>query len=278
MNDKPPYRKWVGVVLGFLLNGSAHFLSGKRATGVKWYFSIVVCGYLSLVIMAIPGIAAYVIGILLCIIALLLWFIMLKQSYRPVPRIRFLGWVGIIMINFGLSSAWTYAVRSVVHPFRVPNGTMSPTIMPGDHLFAEKLSFMLGDPERGDIVVFRTDGIPSFPSNEFYIKRVAGVPGDTVRIDPPKLIVNGKILSDPMIFRRIASAQAPFTGFQLGGLLVKPTDEIVLKKDQYLVLGDNPRNSRDSRYWGPVPRKNIVGKATRIYWPLNRVSQSFGKE
>ncbi|MFA5343537.1 MAG: signal peptidase I [Kiritimatiellia bacterium] len=280
MNDRLTYRKWVGVLLGFLLNGSAHFLSGARAAGAKWYFSIVVCGYLSLGIMAIPGIATYVFSILLLVIGLVLWFIMLKQSYRPVPHIRFLGWVGIVIVNFGLSSAWTYAVRTVVRPFSVPTGTMSPTIMPGDHLLVEKVTFRIGNPKRGDIVVFKTAGIASLPQNAYFVKRIAGVPGDKVRIDPPNLIVNDQIVSNPAIFRKIASAQIPFAGFQLahGGLLKKSTDEVVLEKDQYFVLGDNSRTSLDSRYWGPVPQKNIVGRATRIYWPLNRIYQSFERE
>ena len=64
MNDRTKYQKWVGVLLGLLVNGSAHFLSGTPASGVKWYFSIVVCVYLSLVITAIPGIATYVLGLL----------------------------------------------------------------------------------------------------------------------------------------------------------------------------------------------------------------------
>ncbi len=230
--------------------------------------------------MAIPGIVAYVIGITFCIIALLLWFIMLKQSYRPVPRIRFLGWVGIIMVNFGLSLAWQYAFQTVVRPYKVPTGAMSPTIIPGDHLLVEKISFRIGDPERGDIVVFKTKGIASLPAGRYYVKRVAGIPGDKVRIDPPNLIVNDQVISNPTIFQKIASAQTPFAGFQLAnsGLMKKPTDEVVLEKGQYFILGDNTRNSLDSRYWGPLPRKNIVGRVTRIYWPFNRVNQSLGKE
>lgn len=266
--------------MGFLLHGSAHFLSGARAAGVKWYFSIVVCGYLSLVIMTIPGIASYVFSILLLVIVLVLWFVMLKQSYRPVPRIRFLGWFGVILLALGLRCAWTYGVRTAVQPFRIPTSTMSPTILPGDHVLVEKVTFMIGDPKRGDIVVFKTKGIESLPQGEYHVKRVAGVPGDKVRIDPPNLMVNDQVVSNPPIFHRIASAQTPFSEFQLaiGGLLKKPTDEVVLEKDQYLVLGDNSRNSLDSRYWGPVPRKNIVGRATRIYWPLNRIDQSLGRE
>jgi signal peptidase I len=285
MNDRSKYQAWVGVLLGFLLNGSAHFLSGKRATGVKWYFSIIVCWYLSLVIMAIPGVAAYVLGILLLVVAMVLWVIMLKQSYRSVPRIGVFGWLAVILIECGLSWMCTASVHTVVQTFTMPPGSMSPTILPGDHFLAEKVTFRIGDPKRGDIVVFKTKGIASLPQDTYYVKRVVGLPGEKIRIDPPNLIVNDQVVSDPPIFHRIASGQPPFAGFQLATgpaavarHLTKPTDEVVLAKDQYLVLGDNTRNSFDSRYWGSVPRKNIVGRAIRIYWPLNRSDQSLGRE
>jgi signal peptidase I len=228
---------------------------------------------------------AYALGGILWAAASALWIIMLKQSYRSVPRIGFLGWIAVIVINVTLNYTWAGAIRTVVQPFRVPTGAMAPTVQPGDCLFVEKVSTALGQPERGDSIVFKTDGIPSLPPGTCYIKRVAGLPGDRVRIEPPNLIVNDQVVSAPPVFARISSVVPPFAGFQLafagmpvGALLTKPADEIVLGRDEFLVLGDNTRNSCDSRYWGAVPRENIVGKAARIYWPLNRIGQSLGKE
>ncbi|MBI2441308.1 MAG: signal peptidase I [Lentisphaerae bacterium] len=280
MDDKPPYRKWVGVLIGFLINGSAHFLSGSRAAGLKWYFAILSCSLLPILIITMPGTVFLGVGVIFWLIAIVLWFIMLKQSYRPVPRIGFLGWVLVVLINFCLNWAWAYGIRTVVQPFRVPTSAMSPTILPGDYVLVEKVTFRIGVPKRGDVVVFKTKGIASLPEDEYFVKRIAGVPGDKVRIAPPNFIVNDQVVTNPPIFYRIASAQTPFAGFQLasGGLLKKPTDAIILEKDQYLVLGDNSRNSLDSRYWGPAPRKNIVGRATRIYWPFKRIDQSLGRE
>jgi len=152
----------------------------------------------------------------------------------------------------------------------------------GDDIF--KLSYRFGKPKRGDIVVFRTAGIDSLPPDTFYIKRVAGLPGERIRIEPPFLIVNDQKVTEPDIFNTISSASDGYAGFQIaahaapiGGLLSKPTDEVVLGPDEYFVLGDNTRNSRDSRYWGAVPRKNIIGRATRIYWPLTRINALEGK-
>lgn len=285
MNEKPPYRKWVGVVMGFLLHGSAHFLSGRRTAGLKWYFGLFACGVAAVALVATPGTVPFIAGATFGLASVVLWMVMLKQSYRPVRRIGFLGWLAVIVLAVVLNNGLSLLVRQFVHPFTVPTGAMAPTVQPGDYLFVERISTALGEPERGDIVVFKTQGIPSLPAGTFYIKRVAGLPGDRVRIEPPNLIVNDQVVDAPAIFARISSAEPPFAGFALafggapiGALLTKPTDEISLGKDEVLVLGDNTRNSRDSRYWGPVPRKNIVGKATRIYWPLNRIDQSLGTE
>jgi len=103
MNNKPPYQKWVGVLLGFLLNGSAHFISGNRMAGLKWYLVISAFSIPSLFIIAAPGLTTYCIAVFFCLIAFCLWLMMLKQSYRPVPRIGFLGWMAVIVIGITLN-------------------------------------------------------------------------------------------------------------------------------------------------------------------------------
>jgi signal peptidase I len=170
------------------------------------------------------------------------------------------------------------------HPLKQPGDQVSAgdilwsgIVVSGDHLFVERLSYRFGKPKRGDIVVFRTAGIESLPPNTFYIKRVAGLPGERIRIEPPFLIVNDQKVTNPEIFSTISSESDGYAGFELGGRLSTPTDEFTLGPDEYFVLGDNTRNSADSRYWGPVPEKNIVGRATRIYWPFTRINALEGK-
>jgi signal peptidase I len=267
------------VVLGFLLNGSAHFLSGSKAAGLKWYFGLFACGVAAIVFVATPGMLPLVLGLGFLVVNIALWLVMLKQSYRPVRRIGVTGWLAVIVLALVLNNGMRYIVLQVVRPFRVPTGAMSPTIIPGDHLFIERLPCWFGSPERGDIVVFRTRGIEGVPQDTYYIKRVAGLPGERIRIEPPFLVVNGRKVTQPEIFSSMADGSGGSAGFRLavpgtpiGGILTAPDDEIALGPNKYFVLGDNTVNSYDSRYWGAISGSSIIGKATRIYWPFARMS------
>lgn len=277
MTDKPPYRKWVGVLLGFLIPGSAHFLSGDRTVGLKWLFGLMLCGMAAICIAAIPGTTAFTLGVILFLANLVLWFIMLKKSYRPVPRIGFLGWVLFLILSTAIGAGSKIVTRQFVHPFSIPNNSMSPTIKPGDLLLADRISYRFSKPERGDLAVFRTDGITGLRPKTFYVKRIAGLPGERIRIEHPFLFVNDEKITEPSIFETISAPGRGYNGFQpakpteyISVVLSNPGDEITLGPDEYFLLGDNTRKSYDSRYWGPVKRRNIIGKATRVYWPFNR--------
>jgi len=367
MNDKLTYGKWAGVVMGFILHGSAHFLSGKRVAGLKWYFGLFACGLTSIALLATPSTLLFILGVAFGFASVILWLVMLKQSYRPVRRIGILGWLAVILLAVVLNNGLSLLARQLFHTFKVPTGAMQPTIygihghtvpadardtpgmvqwllsgqrhlevkaesdgtfspprpsqedssrltycvgsrqyaLPhfakpfkktgehvsvgetlwsgvvtaGDHLFVERVSYHFLKPKRGDIVVFRTSGIKNLVPDTFYIKRVAGLPGERIRIEPPFLIVNDQKVTEPEIFKIISTESNGYTGFQLasqapsvGALLSKTTDEVKLGPTEYFVLGDNTLNSYDSRYWGTVPEKNIIGRATRIYWPFTRIN------
>jgi signal peptidase I len=146
----------------------------------------------------------------------------------------------------------------------------------GDQVFVDKFSYNFVKPHRGDVFVFRTDnifGIPVDPvtgDNSFYIKRLAGLPSDTLRIDPPLLHVNGKP-ADGYGFARVMSAKAPYHGYAPGrDYLADPSKPYTVPPHNYFALGDNSYNSLDSRWWGPVPQENLVGRGLLVYWPFNR--------
>ncbi len=137
--------------------------------------------------------------------------------------------------------------------FRVDGRSMIPTLHNNEFILVDKISYDVTSPHRGDIVVFR---YPLNPSKDF-VKRIIGVPGDRVAIHNHAVFVNGRRLSEDYI------AQEP--DYSMHSILGASGD--VVPKGEYFVLGDNRNNSDDSHLWGPVPRKNIIGRALLSYWP-----------
>jgi len=227
-------------------------------------------------ILAVPGVLSIALSIVLFLSSIVLLLVMLKQSYRPVRRIGIWGWLAVLALNFVLNSGWEMAIKQVVHSFKVPTGAMIPAIMPGDHLIAARVSYWFGKPQRGDIVVFTTKGMnhPQVYPDTYYIQRIAGLPGETVQIDPPNLMVNGKIVNEPAIFAEISSQS---NGLILAhgsmAILSNLDNKIVLGEKQYLTLGDNTSRSLDGRHYGPISEEQIFGRVSQIYWPISRIGK-----
>jgi signal peptidase I len=143
----------------------------------------------------------------------------------------------------------------------------------GDQVFVDKCSYNFVKPRNGDVFVFRTNNIPAIRPDPiagppFYIKRLAGLPGDQLRIDPPFLYINGK-KAQGYGFERVMSARPPYRGYAQGHeYLSKPDQTYTVPRDGYFAMGDNSYNSFDSRYWGPVPVENLVGRGLFVYWPF----------
>lgn len=140
----------------------------------------------------------------------------------------------------------------------------------GDHIFVNKVKWNFMKPERGEIMVFKTDGIQQIRQNEHYVKRMVGLPEETVGITTPFLYINGKPVSGIGMMDKIQACSAGYNGYiQAGDFINGGRDVVKLGKDQYFACGDNQTNSLDSRFWGPVPRKNLVGPAFFVYWPVS---------
>ena len=147
----------------------------------------------------------------------------------------------------------------------------------GDHVFVDKFTYHFLPPKRGDVFVFSTKDIRGLEAHhnpaegsQFYIKRLAGLPGDTLRIDPPRLFVNDAPAKG-LGFERVMSKLDGYGGYFSGpafGLLNDPENQVHLPAQSYMALGDNSGNSLDSRYWGFVPQRNIMGRAVFVYWPF----------
>src|SRR6266700_6265623 len=143
----------------------------------------------------------------------------------------------------------------------------------GDQVFVDKCSYNFVKPHNSDVFVFRTNNIPAIRPDPvggppFYIKRLAGLPDDVLRIDPPFLYINGE-KAKGYGFERVMSARPPYRGYAFGHeYLSKPDQKYTVPRKGYFALGDNSYNSFDSRYWGPVPLENLVGRGLFVYWPF----------
>ena len=142
---------------------------------------------------------------------------------------------------------------------------MTPAISAGDHVIMEGMTFLARKPRRGDIVVFKSGGIASLPPATLYVKRVAGEPGDHLRISEGKLFVNEKQVALSNARGEIAYELPPLAE------RFSPKTDVIVPEGRYFVLGDNSTNSLDSRFWGTVPRDSILGRISFCYWPLQRV-------
>jgi signal peptidase I len=194
------------------------------------------------------------------------------------PRGFIAEWtVTIILLLFGTTT--------LVQAFVIPTGSMEDTLLVGDHLLVDKLTFApagaitknllpYSDPHRGDIIVFR------YPIDikQTFVKRVMGVPGDRLHLVNKQLYLNGHALNEPYVVHKLdyidsyrdnfpsdpntplfPPAQAMLEHNVQGG-------DVVVPPGHYFAMGDNRDQSLDSRYWGFVPRENIIGKPLIIYW------------
>ncbi|EOI00429.1 signal peptidase I [Enterococcus moraviensis ATCC BAA-383] len=148
----------------------------------------------------------------------------------------------------------------ILIPVPVDGNSMEKTLSQGDMIVMEKFSSI----KRFDVVVFK------LPNGAIYIKRIIGLPGDNVRYENDQLFINDKPIEEPFLEKNIKKDHetAPYTtNFNLSDL----TTEDVLPKDNYLVLGDNRRMSKDSRSFGAVESKYILGKAQFVYYPITHM-------
>ncbi len=278
----PCYKPWVGVVLSFLVTGLGPFMAGRKRLGVAWFMALLMFAVFwrwALGASLVPAVfALWILGG----IGFVLWVIMLWKSCTAVPRFKKRLWFlfGGLFVVIGLGQGEISALFT--QPFKVPTGAMSPTLQGSrsgtndhakatDHLFVSRSAYWFSKPNRGDVIVFKTDGIESMHSSQqgqIYVKRVVGLPGDRISIQDGRVMNNGVSVSDPVVFTKLKYEIVAKGGPQY---LRQEGEVFDVPADSYFVLGDNSANSYDSRFWGVLPAKNVFGRATKIYWPPDRV-------
>ncbi len=155
--------------------------------------------------------------------------------------------------------------------FKIPSGSMRPTLMEGDRILVNKVIYgipipfspwrlpALRSPQRGDLVVFHAPD----DSKRDFIKRLVATGDDEVEIRDLRLWINGRPLTDPPVFRQMVY-------YNRGGY-GQPNKPVTVPSGHYFFLGDNSGSSRDSRYWGFLPQRKVIGRAFLIYWPPKRI-------
>jgi signal peptidase I len=273
MNGAEKYPGWVGVLLSLCFPGAGQYFSGAKGCGVGWFFSLFFGMGLALFLLAesaIPGIvpAALAAGALV-----LLWLCMLWDANRPVERLDFLtlGAVLVCGVIIQYLGCWFW-VKFDAELVAVRNNLMAPALQqqarPGkspvsDVMVVEKWAYKFGKPRRGDLILFRTDGLSSEMPRGRMVLRVVALPEEEIAFADGRLVVAGKPVTEPPFnkLRYQLPANGPFVT-SIGQSYRVPAG-------QYLVFADN---TAERFIWGPVPEANLLGRVSRVCWPPERVT------
>lgn len=165
------------------------------------------------------------------------------------------------MLILVVALGFAFGVRAfVVQTFYIPSGSMLPTLQIGDRILVDKLSYRFHAVHRGDIVVFRRPPLEQANYADL-VKRVIGLPGETLSLHAGHVYVNGKLLHEPWLPRGVHTYPSPLAAsFSLNHRFTVPAGD-------YFVMGDNRTNSADSRYFGPISGSLIVGRVLTVIWP-----------
>jgi signal peptidase I len=270
-------KPWAACLLSLAVPGLGQVYNGQAQRGILFFCLLFVGAFATITLTIWPPSPPYT--LFLCLLVMIVASVaVIVDAVRTARRLgdtyqlkTYNRWhiylAAIVLFGFALDAP-TIIKTFYVQSFKIPSGAMMDTLLPGDHIevmkffyaipnpFSESPIMHLGSPKRGDIIVFK------FPEDESknFIKRVIGVPGDTIEIRNKQLWINSAQLTetyvkhvDPNVIP--ASVQARDI---LGPLTVPP--------DSYFVLGDNRDQSLDSRFWGFVKSSKILGKARVIYW------------
>ncbi len=278
-------RWWIAAFLSLALPGLGQVYNGQPKKGLLLFIFLVIWSFVALIIAIGIPLARFNLIPLILILVFLLYILIeaiitarrLGSNYQ---RKTYNKWY-IYLIVYAIASfvselALTPLTKScIIQAFRIPSGGMEDTLLVGDFIFANKFIYGskipfwdirlpgLREPKPGDIIIFK---YPEDPSRDF-LKRCVAVGGQTVEIRNKKLYVDGKRFPDPPKVKYDSSRMSR------GRILSKKRERVgdnygprKLKEGELFMLGDNRDNSQDSRFWGPLPMENVLGKAVIIYF------------
>ena len=265
-----PRNPWVAGVLTFLFPGLGHVYCGEWKKGIKVYlfYWLMVLGAIGLLVW-IPFSRINIIMFLL--IPATTYFYLIKdaidtarQAQNPFELRRFNRWYMYILIVLVVGSGQAlvndyFIKKNVFQSFKIPINSMAPTLLIGDHVTTDKLIYRFKEPSRGDIVVFK------YPEDETknFLKRIIGMPGETIQIKNKTVYINGEPLDDQDYTQRIDPEI--FDGSDT------PRDNYgpaVIPAQSYFLVGDSRDQSLDSRFFGSIKREKITGQVKVIYFSM----------
>jgi signal peptidase I len=281
MVDRSPQARPISaLLLALIAAGAGHFAIGRWRRGLVWLFvtdlALSIC-VATLLAGHLGAVWAMLAMGLLVHVASVVDVVRIRRVAADVPHA---GLVALAVVGLlGLASAeslWLHTTRLEV--YRIANGSMIPTLMVGDHVFADKRAFT---PARGDMIVFRSPAAP----DTLYVKRVIGVGGDTVEVREGVPVVNGKPAEQtrlgPAEYQDVERtfefmrARERLDGHEYE-LVLDPREQprdfppITVPAGAAYVMGDNRDNSHDSRFWGALPASNILGRYLGIWYSERR--------
>lgn len=166
-------------------------------------------------------------------------------------------WVLFLLAGFPIVALSIFVITYlfIVQPHEIRGSAMNPNYTEGQYYLTSKIAYRKGNPQRGDVIVFAAPNNPDVD----YIKRIIGLPGDTVELRGGRVYINEKLLEEPYLTPNTDTNPLP-EGF------ISESQKVTVPQNQYFVLGDNRTHSSDSREWGFAPQGNIVGQVAICYW------------
>lgn len=259
---------WLAALLSRIEPGLGHLYIGKTAIGFTLMFiSVIALVYFQLIYLVILTIISPLVAYHAYMAA------PIRREYSRKPIVKFTIFTYIVPIIFPFILG-LFIRTHIAEPRWIPSGSMQPALngtvnqWEADKVTVDKIGYKFNNPKRGDIVVFSpTEALRKEQFQNAFIKRIVGLPGEKVELKKGKVYINDKPLEE----NYVASGQLTSTEVCTSA----PTQpylssSVTIPPNSYLVLGDNRESAYDSRCWGVVPKDNIIGKASAIFWPIER--------
>lgn len=299
---RPAARKpSVAILLSMAATGLGHIYCGRPTKGLILFF--ISFAFAPIMVRAAQsaastGVLLMVVGSIVLMLAVFFYAVVdagllarrTGPDYEPREYNRWYLYLLMIAVAVGYPADMSGTIRDhILQAFKIPSASMAPNILPGDHVFLNKVAYRRRAPQRGDVVVF------VYPDDRrlFYIKRLVALPGDSIEISNNRVRINDRVLNTARLDPAAVNVNAPADTVYLEEQnhrqtysIMMPADgmqdlpKIIVPHGHCFVLGDNRADSRDSRHFGPIPLADVKGRVDYIYWPAQSWSRfgAFGRD